>query len=69
MPVPWWQRIIDPEALRALVILAGVFLVGRWWERHIRTTWHRWRGFRLVRVEGPWPIHLVLGFLTVDVMR
>lgn len=68
MPGSWWQRIIDPEALRALVVLGAAFLLGRLWERYLLFGWHRWRGVRVDWCAGPYPLHVVLGWLTVDVL-
>jgi|MudIll2142460700_1097286.scaffolds.fasta_scaffold2888120_1 hypothetical protein len=71
MPEPWWTWIIAPDALRAAAILAAVFAFA-WWRKRWRIVAHRpgrWIGIHATCVEPPWPVHLELGWIVIDVER
>jgi hypothetical protein len=70
MPEPWWHYLIAPDALRAAAILAAAFAAASAWKRwRIVLHRHPWKGVMCVYMEGPWPIHYVLGFFSIDVLR
>ncbi len=76
----WWKHIIACDTLRAGVILAALFAAAwavRRWKRGPWRVEFRWRGefswrgvwFYASRVSGPWPHHVCIGPLSIDVLR